>query len=105
MLDWEFLHPRMSDYYLGEVGKRMTEQSPRSAREQIKGLYPFGGWQVFPDMEHVEHLGGNVLKYPGDPPMLPIARAKLRDEVICIYEAEFWAVFQPDGTFEMSRLD
>jgi len=30
---------------------------------------------------------------------------KLRDEVIVLYESEFVAIFQPDGTFEVARMD
>jgi hypothetical protein len=103
-LHWEFLHPKMTDYFLGHIGKAMTESSPLSAREQINQLYPFGGWR--PTLgDSIKHLGNYNLKYPGDPVMRPIARAKLRDEIICIYQSEFWAVFQPDGSFEVARLD
>lgn len=48
---------------------------------------------------------GNALRYPGDPPMKPIAETKLRDETICVYPYAFVAVIQPGRSFEVSRMD
>jgi len=42
---------------------------------------------------------------PGDPPFKPLAQAKLRDELIVLYEADFVAVIQPDRSFEVARMD
>lgn len=105
MLKWEFLHPQATMYHLGYIGAGLSEKNPKSAREQINDLYPYGGWRCFINMAEVKHLGNNVYKYPGDPPQRPIARAKLRDETICVYDHEFWGIFQPDGSFELARLD
>ena len=45
------------------------------------------------------------LTYPGDPPLKPIAMTQLRDEVILFYEYDWLCVIQPDGAFEVSRVD
>lgn len=107
MLHWEFLHPNMTEYLLGHIGRALSENNPKTAAEQITALYPFGGWNptFSSKLNNIRHLGDGIMKYPGDPPQRPIARAKLRDETICIYNSEFWAIFQPDGSFEMCRLD
>ena len=43
--------------------------------------------------------------YPGDPVLPPVAERKLRDERIVMYPGAIIAVFQPDGAFEVARLD
>jgi len=49
--------------------------------------------------------GGMSLHYPGDPAFRPLAMARFRDEKIVIYEHEYVAVIQPDGSFEVSRMN
>lgn len=106
MLAWEYLHPQANEYHIGYIGQGLSEGNPLSAAKQIDQLYRFGGWSPSMSVQlRMKHVGNNVLKFPGDPPQYPIARAKLRDETICVYNSEFWAIFQPDGSFEISRLD
>ena len=51
-------------------------------------------------------LPDRSLKYPGDPPLKPIAAvSRLRDEVILFYPHDWLCVVQPDGSFEVSRVD
>jgi hypothetical protein len=46
------------------------------------------------------------LKYPGDPPMDPIAMLKLRDELIVIYRHGFVAIYTKGvAGFEVARMD
>jgi len=50
-------------------------------------------------------LEGHKLRYPGDPILAPLAQAKLRDELIVFYRHALVAIIQPDGSFEVSRVD
>jgi hypothetical protein len=42
---------------------------------------------------------------PGDPPFLALAWALLRDELLVIYEHEYLGIIQPDGSFEIARVN
>ena len=102
MLDWELLHPKMTLDHLGYLPSFVLSTDPRPAREQFNERYAFGGWQPF----HGFRLANtNSLMYPGDPPMKPLAEAKLREELICFYPSSWVAIIQPDRTFEVARLD
>jgi hypothetical protein len=50
-------------------------------------------------------LDGDCLKFPGDPLLAPICELRMRDERIVLYPASVVAIIQPDGSFEVSRLD
>ena len=79
----------------------LSEDDPRPAAEQFQTNYPFGGWHPFEGFK----LSGTTLKYPGDPPLMPIAETALRDERIFLYQSAWVMILQPDGTFSVSRLD
>lgn len=103
MITWEFLHPQMTFDHLGAIPSFVDDHDPRSAREQLDTAYKFaGGWQPF----HGHVLGSdNSLKYPGDPPLTPLAQARLRDELIVFYPHSWVAVIQPDRSYEVCRMD
>lgn len=42
-----------------------------------------------------------VIKYPGDPPFPPVARMRLRDEVILVYPCAWVTIIQKDGSYEI----
>jgi hypothetical protein len=81
----------------------LSEDDPRPAREQLDSHYKHGGgWVPFEGFR----LGSdNSLLYPGDPPIRPVARARLRDEVILVYLHDWVAIKQPNGSFEVCRMD
>ena len=100
---WEMLHPMMVPQALGFLPQFLDEDDQRPAKEQIDGNYQHGGgWRNIPGFTH---LGEHRMKYPGDPELRPLAQTKLRDEVIVFYDYSFVAIFQPDGSFEISRID
>jgi hypothetical protein len=75
----------------------------RPAAKQLNDHYAHGGgWRPFKGFELVRE---NCLKYPGDPMHRPLARIKFRDEEIFIYESGWVMIKQPDGTFEVCRMD
>lgn len=102
MIHFELLHPLVTPAHLGYLPDFLSEDDPRPAREQFHANYQFGGWQPFKGHE----LGpNNELHYPGDPPLIPLAQAKLRDELIVFYDCAWVAVIQPDRSFEVCRMD
>lgn len=102
MINFELLHPRATQESLGLIPYFFSENSPLSAAQQVDENYSYGGWDPFKGFKMLE---GGALKYPGDPLMRPIARAQLRDETIYIYQHAWVAIVQPDGQFEVSRID
>lgn len=104
MIKFTLIHPSMTQNALGFLPSFFDAYDPRSAKEQIDDNYsrfsggrwsPINGFQVFPD----------GLLYPGDPKMPLLAEAKLRDEVLKFYDCSWLGIFQPDGTYEISRVD
>jgi hypothetical protein len=86
---------------LGLLPDFLSEDDPRPAAKQFDERYRHGGWRPLPGFA----MSGNELLYPGDPPQPPIALVILRGEVILLYDYDFVAIVQPDGSFEVSRLD
>ena len=102
-MNWTMLHPEATPDMLGYLPGFLSEKDPDKAREQLNKNYSHGGgW--FP-MKRFTKLPDGRLKYPGDPPLLPLAQTKLRDELIVLYEHEVVAIIQPDGSFEAARMD
>lgn len=99
-------HPRVTEEHLGLIPHFLSERDPRTAREQLNAHYQHGGgWK--PTVNEFTMLpDGNLLsKYPEDPPFLLLAEGQLREEVIRIYEYSYVAVIQPNGAFEVARMD
>ena len=102
MIDFTMKHPRATIEHLGFIPMFFDEHDPAPAREQIDDRYRHGGgWRV--------HKGWTMSEegifFPGDPIMPVIAEAKLRDETIRVYDMAWVAIIQPDGTFEVARID
>jgi len=102
LVKWQLLHPRMKLENLGYLRFFLHKDDRRPAAEQINERYRYGGWESF---KGFESLGDGKLSYPGDPVLIPLACAYLRTEVIYFYEHDWVAVFQPNGSFEVSRVD
>jgi len=101
-LEWEMLHPQITIEHLGYIPYWLSLDNPKSAREQLNDGYAYGGWQPF---EGFKLRADNSLIYPNDPPVVPLAQAKLRDELIVFYPHSWIAVIQPDRSFEVCRMD
>ena len=101
---WELLHPKMTPEHLGYIPGWLSEADPRSASEQIHVNYQHGGgWDPFTGFTFNPKTYS--IKYPGDPLMLPLAKASLRDETILFYESAWIGIMQKDGSFEIARID
>ena len=99
---WELLHPKATEEHLGYLPGFLFEGDPRPAKEQLNTHY-IGGW--FPFSGHGFNPETMILTYPGDPPMKPIARTKLRDETIFLFPHAWVLILQEDGTWEIARMD
>jgi hypothetical protein len=97
-----YLQPGTHPDEIGIIPSFLDEDDPRPAREQLDANYQHGGgWRSLPNFD----LDGTTLKYPGDPPMQPIAAMQLRNEMVLIYPSAFVMVLQKHGTFEVARMD
>jgi len=94
---------------LGYIPQMLSEADPRPAKEQLdEGYRHGGGWQPFP-----RHIGGTGfamlpsgnMQYPDDPETQLLAETRLRDETIRVYLHAWVAIVQPDGSFEVARMD
>ncbi len=101
-MEWVLKHPRATLDMLGYIPGFLSQDDPRPAREQLDSAYRTGGgWQPFKGFT----ITPRGLQYPGDPPMALIAETTLRDEVVRFYQCSWVAIIQPDGTYEISRMD
>lgn len=91
---------------LGAIPDFLHDDDPRPARDQFDERYVWGGWRPQEGFTWVSPAPlGLTIQYPGDEPLSPLAYTHLRNEVIVLYRHSFVAIFQRDGSFEVSRLD
>lgn len=103
---WTMLHPRATRDTLGFIPDFLNPADPRPAREQFNENYAHGGgWRPRPAGAFTVIGDGDAIQYPGDPPFPAAAMTMLRDEKIIVYAMSYVAIFQPDGTVEIARMD
>ena len=91
---------------LGVLPMFFDEADPNPASVQIHHRYAHGGgWHPFSGFELKKDGRGHYLSYPEDPPMREIAQGKMRDETIILFDHNWVAIVQRDGTFEVARVD
>lgn len=101
-MQWIAKHPSADGGDLGFIPSFLSEDNPKSAKEQIADNY-VGGW--FPFTGFIVNPNTHALHYPGDPPMVVLWEAKLRDEVIRVHVHAWVSITQADGSVEIARLD
>ena len=105
VMTWELLRPGVTEEDLGLIPHMLDPDDPRPAREQFDANYQHGGgWRPFRAGGFVLD-GNNSLRYPGDPPMRALARTVLREERILFHECAWVTIIQPDGSYEVCRMD
>jgi hypothetical protein len=88
---------------LGLLPDFLSDRDPRPAAAQIDQNYAHGGgWRP---QQGFTLLPSKTLTYPGDPPLQPVAMTRLRDETLLFYPHAILAIVQPDGAFEVCRVD
>lgn len=99
----------------GFLPEFLSALDPRGAVEQIDGNYAHGGgWNDFNGFTLHDWVPGEsdaspYLTYPGEfgrvEKYREVARATLRLETIILFEGDWTAVIQPDGSHRIARLD
>lgn len=98
------IDPRFHLDDLGFIPSFLDDNDPRKAAEQFHQHYAHGGgWRPQSGFERVGDTP--TLIYPGDPPFKPLAMIDFRDEAIFLYPCAYVGIFQPDGSFEVCRMD
>ena len=83
-----------------------SHDDPRPAARQVHTAYKHGGgWQPFTGFKLIKKLDRYRLVYPGDPDMMELSRATLRDETIVFFQMSWLAIIQPDETYEVARVN
>lgn len=102
-MDIRILHKGMTVEHLGFIPMFVTDLDSRPVKEQFDENYahgggwsPMEGWTLCPDMS---------IQYQGDQPLKPLALITVREEKIYYYEGDWVAIVQPNGDFEVSRMD
>jgi len=89
--------------HVGLIPHWLDEDDKRPAREQLNEHYMHGGgWQTF---DGFKLKRDHTLEFDGDEPLQPLALMWLRDEMIAMYRYGWVMILQPDGSFEVSRMD
>lgn len=103
-----------NQHLAGMIPEFFSENDPRPAKDQLHeryahggGVHPFKGFKL---IHKLDRLGGKdpghyCLQYPEDPPMRERCRAKLRDETLVLFDSDWFAIVQKDGTFLACRVD
>ena len=77
----------------------------RPAREILDENYRHGGgWSPFEGFKVADPKKFSI-KYPGDPTMRPHSLITFNHEVVAFYDSDWVAIWQPDGSFEICRMD
>lgn len=99
---WRAMHPHATPDMLGFLPGFLSEDDPRPAREQLDSAYAHGGgWNSFTGFRMLP----DGIAYPGDPVMPLLYETQLRDEIIRFYNCAWVAIVQPDGSFDIARMD
>jgi hypothetical protein len=100
---WQMKHPQANEHALGCLPGLISEEDPRGAADQVDENY-IQGWTPESDCT----ISGDTLRTywhrPDDPPLQLTAEAQLRDETLRFYSQSRLAIFQPNGSFEVSRV-
>lgn len=103
-----FLHPNATPDHLGPIPYWLDTGDERPAAQQLDAHYRHGGgWRPMRGFELRDRARG-VLVYPvdgEDEVFEPIAALLFRKELIFAYQHAIFAIVQPDGSFEVCRMD
>lgn len=101
-----WLHYRGVD--LGLLPGFIRENDPRDAVTQLHEAYAHaGGWRDFSGftLSRDKTWDKFDLLYPGDPPMRARAATVHGSELVILFQHDWVAVIQRNGTYRVSRMD
>ncbi len=110
-MSWQMKTPVASLDVMGAIPDYISADDPRSAREQFDAHYAFaGGWQPFKGFDLVDGVlhsnrPDSPEDGPPDEPLEPLSQFRLRDELVRFYRHDWISIEQPDGGFEVARID
>ena len=98
-------HPRATIEMAGFIPAWLSDENPKSPKQQLHDGYKFGGWDPFKGFTKLDDK--DRLHYPGDPPQAPIIEWRFDNhpQRVLLYKYSWVAVVEPDGTFEVCRMD
>jgi hypothetical protein len=102
---WVALDARFRPEHLGFLPDILLHDDQRSVKDQLEDRYAHGGgWRP------IEGLKLNrktmVMRYPGDPPYKPAAFTTIGKEIVVFYpQCSLLTIIQPDGSYEVTRVD
>lgn len=82
----------------------ITANDPRPLKEQIHEGYAHGGG-YHPCKGFTLDFENLALRYPGDPPLRPLATTTINNERFVLFESDFCAIIQPDNAYDIIRMD
>ena len=92
--------------HVGIIPQMLDADNPQSAAEQFDRNYQHGGgWRPMKPNKWQFNPQSLELTYPGDDPYKAKAGFSFREEQIYIYDHAWVCIVQPDGSFEVSRMD
>jgi hypothetical protein len=90
----------------GIIPTFLDPEDLRSAKEQFHAHY-IGGWNKFEGFKW--DADNELLNYgegeDADPPMKPISMLLFREEMIVMFPYSWVMIIQPDGDWEIARMD
>lgn len=102
-LIWVPTRPEYTFDMLGFIPGFFDIDNPLLAAQQIDRAYGHGGgWRPFMGFALMKN---GDLKYPEDPPTKLLYRSFLRDEALFFYQHSWFRIEQPDGGWQVARLD
>ena len=101
-----FIEPAQAAYWMHNVPWWLIyAREGEKAAKIFDRNYMFGGWKPIVNERTTLDKETGVYKYPGDPAQRPLFKIEFNGEVIFGYRSEMWAIVQPDGSFEIARMD
>jgi hypothetical protein len=102
---WRLLAPDVTPEWLGYIPSFLRVDDDRPAKVQLNERYNRLAGASWRKTAAQFTLSPHGLKSQSDPMMRVLAECQLGDENIRLYEGSWVAVIQPDGAFEVSRMD
>jgi hypothetical protein len=104
---WIAIDPGFDPRMLGLLPEILDADDKRPVKDQLDDRYAHGGgWRPFPENHFKLERMSMTLRFPGDPPFRPAAFTQLGDETVVFYPScSLLAVIQPDGKYEVTRVD
>ena len=97
-------HPYATIEMAGFIPAWLSESS-KPIRDQLNDGYIWGGFRHFSGFS-IDPSTDELL-YPGDPPTIPLIEWQFdsHPQRVILYQHSWVAIIEPDGTFEVCRMD